>query len=590
MSDERDQVRSRVSLVELVGQRVVLKRAGKDWKGLCPFHNDRNPSFQVSDVTGSYRCWSCGARGDIFNWVMETQRVEFREALRILAEIAGIELTSGPSPVDRSRATVYETAMQTALQFFREQLSATPPALNYCDRRGLDAATRDAWELGFGPAQGEALATALKRAGVALADAKELFLVDGDAGSGYHDRFRGRLIFPIRDARGRLVAFGGRLLGDGQPKYINSSDTPLYSKRKVLYGMNRAQDAIAARRRAVLVEGYLDVIACHRAGVIEAVASLGTSLSEDHAQTLRRWSDEVVVLYDADAAGLKAADRAADLLLAEGVRVRVAQLPPGDDPDTLLRTVGPDAVVKAAANGLTPLDFRMAQLRTRNSVSDEAFWTEAVALLALAPSPLEAERHILELAGQYPGLRDPMAAAVAIRRLISAARIPGPESGGGAVARRRPRQLRGAVSEMNGPEQAVFEALFDPELIASAWTAIQEPELFVSGVAYEMSVALTESFPRGAPSGTAAAWLSQVEPAAIRDRMNDLAFRPRFLTNPEVLKESIARLHAQREGRSLRDLKPEAADDDAKLRDLDQRLRKLRPDTRVSPAPKDRLL
>lgn len=586
MSDERDQIRSRVSLVELVGQRVALKRAGKEWKGLCPFHNDRNPSFQVSDVTGSYRCWSCGARGDVFNWVMETQRVDFREALRLLAEIAGVTLTHGPTPEDRTRASVYETAMATALTFFREQLTKTAPAMAYCDRRGLDASVRDAWDLGFGPAQGDALAVALKRAGIALADAKELFLVDGDPQMGYHDRFRGRLIFPIRDARGRPVAFGGRLLGDGQPKYINSSDTPLYSKRKVLYGMHRAQEAMASRRRAVLVEGYLDVIACHRSGITESVASLGTSLSEDHAQTLRRWCDEVVVLYDGDAAGLKAADRATDLLLAEGLRVRVATLPPGDDPDTLLRTVGPDAVVQAVNDGLSPLDFRVRQLRARLAVTDDAFWTEAAGLLARAPSPLEAERHILELAGEYPGLRDPVAAARAIRQLIAASRQPAPESGAAPVRRARP--LRGTAGEMTGPEQAVLEALFLPELRASAWRAIVQPDLFTSGIAYEITSVLADAFPEGPPEGPPAVWLAQIGPDGVRDRLSDLALRPRFLLDPTTLDGAIDRLTRQRETRAVRELGSTATDDDA-LRHLSQRLRQLRPDPRGDQAPKEGL-
>ncbi|MFQ3677909.1 MAG: DNA primase, partial [Fimbriimonadaceae bacterium] len=299
MAGEREEIRARISIVELVGQRVSLKRTGKDWKGLCPFHPDKNPSFSVSETTGRYRCWSCGETGDVFSWVMKTQNVDFPEALEILARQAGVELTPRAGAPDHSLRVRQLAAMEEALKFFREQLVRSREALGYVERRGLDQEILDAWEIGYAPADGSPLSRRLGKAGFPLEMCRDLFLVD-QSGSGYRDKFFNRLMFPIRNERGELVAFGGRVLGDGHPKYINSGDTPIFRKSRVLYGMFRAREAMRRRRHAVLVEGYLDVIACHRAGVDTAVASLGTALAEEHAQLLRRWVDEVTIFYDGD--------------------------------------------------------------------------------------------------------------------------------------------------------------------------------------------------------------------------------------------------------------------------------------------------
>ncbi|RYG41951.1 DNA primase, partial [bacterium] len=322
VDDPRDEIRRRVDIVDLVGREVPLKKRGKNWLGLCPFHADKNPSFNVSPETGRYKCFACGAGGDVFTWVMERRNVDFPEALQLLAREANVILPERTGP--REPKVDHNSAMETALAYFREQFERSPLAREYVAGRGMDEATIKTWEMGYAPNVGEALAMYLKRAGISLAVAKEAFLVDEDAGGGYFDKFRGRLMFPIRDERGQLVAFGGRLLTTGHPKYINSGDTPIYRKSRVLYGLNRAREPLGKSRRAVLCEGYLDVIACHRAGVETAVASLGTALAEDQAKLLKRWSDEVVILYDSDDAGRKAALRATDVLVAAGLRVRVA--------------------------------------------------------------------------------------------------------------------------------------------------------------------------------------------------------------------------------------------------------------------------
>ena len=491
MADERELVRSKVDILDLIGQRVRLKKSGRNWTGLCPFHEDRNPSFSVSPDVGRYKCWSCGESGDVFTWVMKTQGLEFRDALELLAKQAGVELTRGYGP-DKGKRQAMADAMATAQAFFRSQLNEFPVALDYCEGRGLDEGVRSDWEIGFAPAIGEALVSELKRRGFRLNDCKELSLVEGDDRNGYGDRFKSRLMFPIRDDQGNLVAFGGRVIGDGFPKYINSSDTPLFSKGKTLYGMHRAKDAVRKLRQAVLVEGYLDVIACHRSGVENAVATLGTAMGEQHVKRLALWADEVVVLYDSDEAGQKAAERATELLTQAGVRSRVALMPAGEDPDTLLRASGPEAVRNSVKRGVEPIEFLLQQIGLRHAVETEEYWHEATAALAHLKNPLEVERHLMPLAGRYPFMRDPARAARALRKMVNQAARKAAQP----QEQRQSRPTRQAL-EMPPLEAAPFRALIEPDLRERAWTICTDPELFLTAEARRLSAAVKEAWSSG---------------------------------------------------------------------------------------------
>ena len=414
MADERDEIRARIDIVDLIGSRVALKRSGKSYLGLCPFHDDKRPSFRVSPDTGRYKCFACGEAGDAFTWVMKTQNVEFGEAIRILAERAGVTLSRGrpEAPTERARR---RAMMQEALTFFQEALGRAPEAQKFCAARGLDAESIARWEIGYAPSEDGSLATRLQKAGFSLAEGKDLFLVERDSVGGYYDKFRGRVMFPIRDERGELCAFGGRVLGDGHPKYINSGDTPLYRKGRVLYGMFQARDAISASRKAVLVEGYLDVIACQVAGVNNTVASLGTALSEDHAKLLGRWCDQVTVLYDADEAGRKAAVRAAQVLEGSGLEAGVAELPAGEDPDSILRSSGPAGLLGAVSAAISPIQFQIRLLADKLGTESAEFWKEAVRVLAGAKSRLELDEQAERLAALYPGSRDRNAVRQSLR-------------------------------------------------------------------------------------------------------------------------------------------------------------------------------
>lgn len=569
----KDDIRRRTDLVDLVGQRVLLKKAGRNWKGLCPFHDDKNPSFIVSPEYGHYRCWSCGAKGDVFNWVMETQKLDFGQALAQLAKQAGVELPKrgreqpAPSPT-------FDDAMTEAQAFFRETLGKSALAREYVGKRSLSTETLDKWGIGYAPDVGEALAVRLQKKGLSLAECKQLFLVDTDAGGGYFDKFRGRLMFPIRDERGRLVAFGGRLLGDGVPKYINSGDTPIYSKSRVLYGMDQAKDAIAKKNAAIIVEGYLDVIACHAAGVDNAVASLGTALTDDQARLLKRWCDKVTLLYDSDAAGIKAADRGSEILQAAGLLVSVALLPEGDDPDTLLKREGAPAVIQASDAGMTPMEFRLQSLRSRLSPSSDDYWKEVVQILARATNPLELQKHLLPIAAEYPGIKDKQSARKALENMVAAERKS--KSGKPSYKQAEAAIETYAVApkfEWNGAERTLFRCLSEQTLAARAWACLSDDDLFTTVDAERTAAAISDAHPHF-PGLPAPEWVQSVA-AEVRDAILDLWMSAGAPPSQESLDEAVSRLERSRQERLAKDMAASASSDDD-LRALSHRLKSLK--------------
>lgn len=570
MSDELDEIRARIGIVELVGESVSLKRTGKNFLGLCPFHDDRKPSFNVSDQIGRYKCWACGEAGDIFTWVMKTQNMTFPEAVEVLAKRAGVELKRRAHQ-DPSQRLTWQGAMTEALAFYRAQLDRSAEAKAYCERRGLTKDVLDLWEIGYAPNVDVALATHLKQRGYALQECEKLYLVEADRSGGFFDKFRGRLIFPIRDERGELVAFGGRLLGDGHPKYINSSDTPLYRKSRVLYGLNLAKQALNDGRPPVLCEGYLDVIACHRAGVTTAVASLGTSLSDDHARLLARWSrtGSVVILYDADEAGEKAATRAAEMLTAASLEVKVAQMPPGEDPDTLLTSGGPGAVQQVVTDGLSPTEFQLRRLDMKLKPEDEAYWVQAAEILAACPNALERARHIQHLAPKYPALRDPVEAGRALRSMVSK-HHPKPA---GRPTLPPPSEGRPKLG-LKSAEVLIFRAVLSETHRRDAWSVIKESDVFLTGKATDLAQRLCTVFGDQPPKGPAAEWLHKLDSPEAEQLLMDLEFgRDDHLTD-EGIRDTAALLRKKKEERALQQVKQLQGDD--KLRELQERLKNLK--------------
>ena len=341
-----DELRSRVTLSTLIGRTVKITRAGREHKACCPFHNEKTPSFTINDEKGFYHCFGCGAHGDAIRWMTDQRGLSFMDAVKELAGEAGMEV---PAPDPRAAKRAEEQASlrdvtQEAATWFTRQLESSngAPARDYLARRGISEATRRAFGFGLAPDSRSALKEALKKYPTAMLIESGMLIAVDDKEP--YDRFRGRLMIPIRDARGRIIAFGGRILGDGEPKYLNSPDTPLFDKGRTLFNLDKASPASRQTNRIIVVEGYMDVIALAEAGIADAVAPLGTALTENQLGMLWRMVPVPTLCFDGDAAGQKAAMRAAMRalpLLRPGFSLAFATLPAGQDPDDIVRTQGP---------------------------------------------------------------------------------------------------------------------------------------------------------------------------------------------------------------------------------------------------------
>ena len=368
-------IKNAVDIVSLVGEYLPLRRAGSKFKALCPFHDDHNPSLEVNPERQSYKCWSCSAGGDVFDFVKNYEHVDFPEAMRMLAERAGIVLDSPPvstfAPVAAAGPSKSDLlAVQAwAEEFFVRLLAKSEAARTYALGRGLTAASIEQFRLGYAPLERGWLVTEGRSHGYSAQLLEQAGLVSRpeDSAGTLRERFRGRLIFPIHDERGRAIGFGGRILpeversmtaqGKNVAKYLNSPETALFQKRKVLYAADRARAACREAGWVAVVEGYTDVIAAHQVGLCNVVGTLGTALGEDHVQGLRRLADLVVLVFDGDTAGQTAADRALELFLGNEIDVRILSLPANLDPCDFLLKEGADAFRALVAGAVDPLAF-----------------------------------------------------------------------------------------------------------------------------------------------------------------------------------------------------------------------------------------
>lgn len=360
-------VRDATDIVSVVSRQVTLKKAGANMKGLCPFHNEKSPSFNVHPAKQIYHCFGCGEGGDVFSFLVKTQKLSFVEALKQLAGEAGIELPDeSVAGVDREvaereakeREELFKL-LELAAEWFRRNFKEGTEAAfarDYASKRGLSEEILERFQIGYAPGDGGALERAALKKGYSREQLLKAGLILQNE-RGTYCRFRGRLMFPIQDTRGKVVGFGGRILGAGEPKYLNSSDTALFSKGRLLYAMPQAKDALLKKKRALLTEGYMDAIACQQAGVTETVAVLGTALTEDHARQLKRYVDQVLLVFDADQAGLKAAQRGCEVLLKAGLEPKVVRLGFTKDPDEFLKAKGLEAFEKELANAVAAVEF-----------------------------------------------------------------------------------------------------------------------------------------------------------------------------------------------------------------------------------------
>ena len=381
-----DEIRSASDIVDVVSASVPLKKRGKNYLGLCPFHQEKTPSFSVSADKQMYYCFGCGKGGNVFTFVMEHDKVSFVEAARTLARRAGIPVPEEGS-ADQARTTEFEglyAACRMASAFFVENLFSTVEGklgLEYFRHRGFSDDTIRAFGLGYALNAWDGLVRRAERDSIdpAILEKSGLILRRDD-GSGYYDRFRGRAIFPIFSPTGRVIAFGARKLREDDPlgKYINSPETPIYSKSRVLYGVYQARDALREQDAAVLVEGYADLISAHQAGVRNVVATSGTALTPEQIHLIARYTKNIILVYDADSAGSKATLRGADLVIEHGLDVRVAGLPQGEDPDSFVRKEGVDAFRAILEAAVSFLDFKAEFFRSQGMLETPEGKTRAV--------------------------------------------------------------------------------------------------------------------------------------------------------------------------------------------------------------------
>ena len=425
-----ERVKQQADIVRVVGGYVRLKKAGKDFTGLCPFHQEKTPSFSVSPGKQMYYCFGCHEGGDVFKFVMALDRCEFPEAVRTVAEKCGIPI---PRPRERSpeerrenqqRGTIVEMHRDAAAFFARQLQNGAEGkvASAYLEDRGLDRDAILRFGLGFAPYSGDALLRALKpKYSEALLEASGLFSKN-ESGRLY-DRFRRRIMFPISNDSGKVIAFGGRAMGDDMPKYLNSPETPVYSKSNVLYHFDRAKETLRQHDFAILVEGYMDAIAVARAGLLNVVASCGTALAEAQIKLLGRFTRRVVVNYDPDAAGQAATERSLMLLLEKEFDVRVLVLPGGADPDKFLKQQGADAYRKLLSQAPLYLDYLIARARKMDQTTADG---KLAALNFLMPFVQRIPNNLLrsewasriasELRVDAPVLRESLRRAAAERR------------------------------------------------------------------------------------------------------------------------------------------------------------------------------
>jgi len=400
-------IRDRADIVEIIGAHLSLSKAGQHHKGLCPFHAEKTPSFTVSSSRQMFHCFGCGEGGNVFTFLMKIEGASFPTVVRALGEKLGIRVDAEPaSPASKQRAEQSERLLAlhcAAADFFHRTLLSDPaaePARAYLRNRGITAETIERFGIGYAPQAWEGVLKALSAtwsvtdlAAAGLVVAREQAgRKPGDA-PGYYDRFRGRVMLPIRDLQQRVIGFGGRVLDDTVPKYLNSPDTPLFRKGRTLYALASARKGIARAGQVVIVEGYFDAIALHQAGVTQVAATLGTALTTEHIAVIRRFTNRVALLFDPDAAGVRAALRTLDLFLGSGLSVQVGSLPAGDDPDTFIRTQGVEAFTALIQTAPSLLDFTVEGSLTtdrRGSVDERVRCVEAVlTLLQKLSNPVE---------------------------------------------------------------------------------------------------------------------------------------------------------------------------------------------------------
>ena len=405
-----DEIRSRNDIVSTISQYMTLKRKGRNYFGLCPFHNEKSPSFSVSPDKQIFHCFGCGVGGDVINFVKKIENIGFLDSVRLLAEKSGIQLPNDISKAEEEniklKNRVYKIN-ELAAKFYHENLykPTSKIAQDYIKKRKLNNATLKSFLMGYASNSSNELLRYLKEQGFTEEELLASCLI-GKSDRGYYDKFRNRLMIPIRDERGRFIAFGGRVLDDSKPKYINSPENIVYSKGRNLFGLNVAREGIhGPLKRLLIVEGYMDAISLYQRGITNVVASLGTALTDSQGRLLRRNTEQVILGYDADGAGQQAIIRGMEILKSMDIDIRILQISGAKDPDEYVLKFGPEKMLKAMDEAISAIEFKIKVLRANldlNNVNDKVkFLTEIAKILSNVDNNIEREVYIDRISKVY---------------------------------------------------------------------------------------------------------------------------------------------------------------------------------------------
>lgn len=480
--DQKLEIKRLSDIVKVIQEYVPLKKAGANWKACCPFHEEKTPSFIVSPSRQTFRCFGCQVGGDVFEFVMKYERVDFPEALRMLADRAGVKLryNVADGPAAEEKAELYRLC-EWAATFFMEQLGEREgaEARKYVEKRKLDPAMIAEFRLGYAPDAWDRLSCDAKRAGFPEALIVKAGLAIRRESGGIYDRFRHRLIFPIEDARGRVIGFGGRSLDGSEPKYLNSPETPLFQKGRHLYALPQAREAAMKEGKLAVMEGYTDAIMAHQHGVKWVVATLGTALTRDHIGLIRRYASEALVVFDGDEAGRKASERSLDMFLAEDFPMKVASMPEGLDPCDCLLERGLDVFVECLERAQELFEYRIALSKQRNDISTVAGKSAAIdemlASLAVMTNPAQRQIALRRLSEEFWIEESALVERLRSRGVKGMETKAGKASGGGRVpgeaAKKGPDRVERAAQDL------IESVLTRPEWIREARERIAPSDL-----------------------------------------------------------------------------------------------------------------
>lgn len=555
--DVVEQVRDQADPVAVIGEYVKLKRVGSSFRGPCPFHHGKGDNFSISPK-GGYKCFVCGETGDVFTFVQKQLGLDFVEAVKLVGAKAGVEVRDVQRPRDEkdARDPLFEV-LAAAAEYFQRQLwdeAGGEDARSYLQQRELPRGTAEGVGMGFAPREVEGMRNFLSSLGHDHArqlEAGLLVLREGDTEP--RPRFRHRLMFPIHDVQGRVIAFGGRVLGQGEPKYLNSPETPVFSKGRTLYGLHRAKHAIRRDDRVLVVEGYFDAVRVASAGAESVVAPLGTALTEEQARLMRRYTQNAYLLYDSDKAGLKATFRTGDELLRQGMRVFVVTLPGGDDPDTFARSQGREGLESAIGAAIDVFERKVQILQRGGWFGDlrrkRAALDRLIPTIRATADPLTRDLYLSRAAE-----------AAGIDRDLLAREVSAPERPG--VRSRRPSQdadadaghgARSTVRRVERRQGSSRTSMAERELVR---TLVHRPQ-FVAAIAERLGAedfhnpSLRRIFVAVLGSGSEsgpAEWAERLEPSEVAE-LESLLAQPGGLDDPaEIVRSSVARLG---EGRQI---------------------------------------